>query len=155
MTPDNEAGMIDLGKTVELPTALGSKGSGQTSTHYPTLNISDIPELDNLPDGEFYFMAKGQVTRHVKETPIGGADGEDSTDEYDEAASAGGIGNSEHCSCEITVIAMKPINGDEEESEPQDSGAKLDATLSEIEKKKADDAEDVADQGADEDTEET
>lgn len=124
--------------------------------HYPSLYIADVPELDDLPDGEFYFIAKGQVTRHTEETPVAGMaeneEGESEEEEENEDESTEGDGG--HCSCEITVISMKPVDG-MKSKKGKDSSSSLSDTLSAMEKKKADDAEDMQDGGADEDTEET
>jgi hypothetical protein len=82
--------MIDLGTEYKLSEpccateAPSGKKESKTRIDYPTLYIrgKDLPEL---PDGEFYFIAKGKKVGY--RDPING-DGEKS--------------------CEIAVLAMKP-----------------------------------------------
>ena len=139
-----EQGMIDLGHDISATNdPMGGVPSSKTKPvsekSYPSLSIQDIPELDNLPDGEFYFVGKGQVTRHTEDTPVDSAPQEDG------------------CSCEITVMSMKPVGSAAESvsaNGEKDSGEKLSDALDSIAQKKADAAEDVADKGIDESTEE-
>lgn len=129
---DNEKGMIDLGQSMKsMGEAVPMKGD---EVNYPTLHLSDVDELHDLPDGEFYFTAKGRVTRHEDSAPVNGK---------------------AHCSCDIAVMGIKITGQPKSKSKSQpDAEERLGDALDTIAKKKADDAEDKADQGADEDTEE-
>lgn len=134
MANAQDKGMVDLGKP--MPSGgLQDDESEDGKMSYPTLYIRDIPELDDLPDGEFYFTAKGKVTQHTESDPV---DGEDDG----------------HCSCEITVLSMKPMASGKK-APKSDPEAGLDGALDSIAQKKADDAEDSQDDGNDEDTEST
>lgn len=153
MAQNPDAGMIDLGKPMQMPMGMDGKApKGKPKLHYPTLFINDIPELDNLPDGEFYFMAKGQVTKHTEENPVAGAADDD--EEEDMADGEDPSADGKECSCEITVLSMKPVDGMKSKT-TKDAAAGLDSALTAIESKKADDSEDLQDNGADEDTETT
>lgn len=57
---------------------------------YPRLYLSDMPSLDELPDGKFKFSGVGKVVRHTE------------TDENGE----------KHCSCEIEVYSIEPEGED-------------------------------------------
>jgi hypothetical protein len=139
-TADYEDGMIDLGKSVSasaMPGVSPEKTKPITKLDYPSLYIADVPELDELPDGEFYFLCRGQVTRHTEENPIKGSD-EDTGDRKGGSAGKG-------CSCEITVMAMKPM-GDAKPSPSRampDNQPTLDSALTKIalDKAEADEGE--------------
>lgn len=127
-TSNYDEGMIDLGKPMSKDSPMvmgdGASTSKSSKTVYPTLFIQDVDELDDLPEGEFYFMAKGKVTRHTEEDPV----------DADEAGS--------HCSCEITVMSMKPLGDAAEQmqaaEDSEESGDGLAETLDKMEKSKAD-----------------
>lgn len=137
-----ENGMIDLGKEVSVQAMPGvnpEKAKPVTKKDYPSLYIADVPELDNLPDGEFYFLCRGQVTSHSEENPIKGS----AEDDGDREGGYAGKG----CSCEITVISMKPM-GDAKPAPARatsDSTAKLDSALTQIEMDKMDSEPDMQD----------
>lgn len=138
--------MIDLGTEVSAsadPLSTSKKPKTVTVKTYPSLFLKDIPELDDLPDGEFYFLAKGQVVRHTEENPVSG------TAQDDGEGEGGDYGKG--CSCEISVISMKPV-ADVAKGvvNPKAPEAGLDEALTQIEQ----DKEDNADQGADDGTEE-
>lgn len=128
-TADYEDGMIDLGKSVSatsLPGVNPEKAKPVTKLDYPSLYIADVPELDDLPDGEFYMMMRGQVTRHTEENPIKGSD-------EDSGGRKGGYAG-KGCSCEITIMKMKPMG--EAKVAPsratQDNDSDLDSALTKI-----------------------
>lgn len=56
------------------------------SPSFPRLYLTDMPSLDDLPDGKFKFSGVGKVVRHTEED----IDGE------------------KHCSCEIEVYSIEP-----------------------------------------------
>lgn len=73
---------VDLAKKSDtLATASPAKPS------YPTLFLSDVPQLDDLPDGEFTFEAVGKVVRH--------------TETEDESGDR-------HCDCTIEIHSIEP-----------------------------------------------
>lgn len=113
-------GMIDLGKSY------GGEVSAKTADYkdrvsYPSLNLSDVKALDDLPDGEFYFVACGKVTAHSESEMDGKT----------------------HCSCTIEVRSIKPISAKEAGAAP----STLEDALDEI----AEGKDEPADEAPDED----
>jgi len=105
---ESTSGMVNLGKEYGLPAMLdapsATAGSEEKRVDYPTLYISGVNV--ELPDDEFYFVAKGKKVAYRK--PI---DGEPS--------------------CEIAVMSMK-VKGlaeDHKEEEEEDAGLRLLAAM--------------------------
>ena len=114
--------MIDLGvDQSEMMNEPATKGENPATT-YPTLCLHGLEDKLDLPSGEFYFMAKGKVSRHTETT--------DSTDEDE--------GDASDHDYDIQVMAIKPM----ESKSKKDSGDGLDEALTKIEQEKADQAED-------------
>lgn len=112
---------IDLGKSYDSMESTGSSPVKKTpKVSYPTLYVSGIDSIDNLPDGEFKFSAVGKVVSKSEST----RDGKTS------------------CSCEIEVQSITPDQSDK--SSAQGLADSLDQK----------DAEDMIDDGADENSEE-
>lgn len=84
--------MIDLARKPEsatTPAKLSNKA------YYPTLSLSDVYQLDDLPDGEFSFQGVGKVVSHSEST------GDDGV---------------RHCSCTIEIFKIKPLGKAQPES---------------------------------------
>lgn len=114
--PDNT---IDLGKSYdEAKTEALPESKGKT--HYPSFYISDVEGLDDLPDGEFTFTGRGEVSSSTKTV-----DSE---------------GNTSY-SCEIEIHEITPKGGVKSAKSKPDSGELLDSKMSEIENAKEDSAE--------------
>lgn len=124
---DYEKGMVDLGsKPSEIK---ASEPSPKDKVYYPSIHLNDVYELDDLPDGEFYFTGKGKVTRHSETTD------EDGT---------------QHCSCDIEIQGIKPTGSAAPAKKGKDSGDMLSDTLDEMEFAKeeaSESAQDEADEG--------
>ncbi len=101
--------VVDLGKK---PDVYDEKAAKVSKPYYPTLMIADVPELDDLPDGEFTFQCNGKIVRHTEEE---GADG------------------NSHCSCTIEVYTLEPIKSS------KTKGVDLGSALDEIQAKKVED----------------
>lgn len=91
--------------------------------YFPSLFLSDVPELDNLPDGLFKFEGTGQVTSHTEKVDPDGT---------------------KHCSCEIEIHSIEPMG----DSKSTDLGKALDKVAADKE-----DAADESDPSDDEETE--
>ncbi len=119
---DYEKGMVDLGskpseaKSMEIP---------KDKVYYPSIHLDDVYELDDLPDGEFYFTGKGKVTRHTE------TEDEDGT---------------RHCSCDIEIQGIKPTGSAAPAKKAKDSGDMLSEKLDEMESSKEADSEDAQDE---------
>lgn len=114
--PNN--GMIDLGSK---PQEIGKASTpSEDKTYYPTLRISNVEGLDDLPDGEFTFTAKGEVVSHSEDLKNG------------------------TCSCEIEIHSISP--NAKKVKKVKDAGERLDDSLDKIAKHKIDDYENAADE---------
>jgi hypothetical protein len=100
---------VDLGKKPSDT----EKTSVSDKPYYPSVSLSDVPELDDLPDGIFKFEATGQVVRHSETID---ADGE------------------RHCDCTIEIHSIEPKSVKSKEVD-------LGSALKEIESKKEDEGE--------------
>ncbi len=109
-------GMIDLGSK---PSEMKSEMPAKDSTYYPTLRINNAEGLDNLPDGEFTFTAKGKLVSYSEDIKNG------------------------TCSCEIEIHSISPST--KKAKKVKDGGERLDESLDKIAKHKMDDTEDYAD----------
>ncbi len=80
--------MIDLGKKYPSGSEVAAKYSSEDKMSYPTMHIThDIKKdegLDELPEGEFEFTAKGRVVKYTEDIKNG------------------------TCSCEIEVMGISP-----------------------------------------------
>ncbi len=56
---------INLGKKIDYPSDV--KPAEPTNPVYPTLYIRDVDGLEDLPDGEFTFVATGKVVMSKEE----------------------------------------------------------------------------------------
>lgn len=81
--------------------------------YYPTLHLSNVDGLDELPEGEFTFTAKGKVTSYTERV----TDGKKS------------------CSCELEVHNIKPST--KKMKKEKDADERLDDSFDKIAKKKA------------------
>lgn len=79
---------VNLGKK-PLDTKVAEKPLDKV--YYPSLFLSDVPELDELPDGVFKFEATGKVTSHTEKVDPDGT---------------------KHCSCEIEIHSIEPTGMD-------------------------------------------
>lgn len=106
---------VDLGKS---PSDTKTESDSTKKVYYPTLFLQDVPELDDLPDGEFKMQVVGKVVSHTEK--------EDSD------------GN-KTCSCEIEIHSIEPKELGKA-AKSVDLGDSLDSALSDKE-----DASDEAD----------
>ncbi len=86
----------------------------QKEVYYPTLHLSNVDGLDELPEGEFTFTGKGKVISYTEST----RDGKDT------------------CSCELEIHSIKPTN--KKVKKEKDADDRLNDSLNKIAKKKAD-----------------
>ena len=107
-------GMIDVSQDPEEVYGAISSDSKDKGPIYPTLHLEGLEEDPELPDGEFYFMAKGKVKRVVEET--------DADDEGE------GDGAKDY-SCDIEVMEIKPMDSGSGKKAGSDG---LDAALTKI-----------------------
>lgn len=123
---------IDLGKS---PEPKNEVAKATKAPYYPTLYVSEVQGLDDLPTGEFTFTGKGKVLTKTEKQSTDGTS----------------------YSCEIEVHSISPQGGSKKKAAKADAADSLGAALDTIAKKKVtpvqDDSEDAADMGADEDTE--
>jgi hypothetical protein len=61
------SGMIDLGREYDSPCCCAGDSSddkkGEKKISYPSLYVSGVEQLPELPDGDFYILAKVSVCR--------------------------------------------------------------------------------------------
>lgn len=105
---------MDLGKTLDS-TAIKPMEETKGKKYYPSIHISDVKGMDDLPDGEFEFTGKGRVLSMTHNKKNG------------------------TCSCEIEIMDLEP--GDE--SEPGESLDKTLKKI-ESKKAMADDSEEAS-----------
>lgn len=108
---DNE--FINLGRSYGDEMKIETSPSPAKRIDYPTLYIrhkSGESDLDELPDGEFEFVARGRIKRY--------------TEDYEQ----------DSCSCEIEVIAIKPMTKKAKKSRNVEKD--LDSAFEEIASKK-------------------
>lgn len=123
----NDAGWIDLGQKYD-PKEVEAEVAGP-KVNFPTMFITHKMDdsgnaLDDLPDGEFEFTAKGNIISYKEDN------------------------KARTCQCEIEVTAIKPSTTKAKATKSADQG--LDEALTQAEQDKADEAEMM--DNADEDT---
>ncbi len=110
-------GMIDLGnkpdKEMTEKAALAPR-----EVYYPSIHLSNVDGLEDLPDGEFTFTGKGKVVSYTESTRDG----------------------KETCSCEIEIHGIKPST--KKVKKVKDAGERLDDSFDKIAKKKSEAYED-------------
>lgn len=106
-----DTGTIDLGKEPQKLDKVVTES--ESKTYYPTLRINDVPGLDDLPEGEFTFTAKGKLASYSENLKDG------------------------TCSCEIEIHSITPVaQKSAKKSKPADE--RLDESLDKIAQDKAD-----------------
>ncbi len=105
-------GYIDLGKSYDTKAEISVPEKNRVS--YPTMYVShdmkDDSGLDELPDGEFEFTAKGRVISYKEDM------------------------KNKTCSCEIEVIGIKPST--KKAKKAKSSEESLDTALDDVIAKK-------------------
>jgi hypothetical protein len=111
----NDKGFIDLGKKYGGKNDTMISDSPKEHVDYPTLfirhDIGDKSGLDEIPDGEFEFTAKGRLVRYTEDLKNG------------------------TCSCEIEVLSIKPSSRKVKKAKSSEDS--LDEALTEVARKKA------------------
>jgi hypothetical protein len=52
---------MDLGTSIEKTESPMGEANGKGKKYYPSIHISNVKGLEDLPDGEFEFTGKGRV----------------------------------------------------------------------------------------------
>jgi hypothetical protein len=99
---------MDLGTSLEKTSSPMGEESGKSKKYYPSIHISGVKGLEDLPDGEFEFTGKGRVVSMTHNKKAG------------------------TCSCEIEVMDLEA--GDKAES--ADLEDSLDKVLTDKEESK-------------------